>query len=446
MTFRYAGKPHHPSQTDHLSDVFVSLARDINMLTGKDLYRAIMINMQALTACEHAVLYLYQQGAEQLLPVARFSGTGTGLPGKSDVILLSEQQEVERQQEQKKQQGQGISGMATLLSLAGESLQAQAAVHRRSLVREAPGEREERGSSPANTTRVQLALALLSRDVLYGVLYLERADPFSREELERANDLSCLVAIALENEVLRKRQSVVREELDEARRARAKFISTVTHELRAPIHSINGYLDLALSELLENLTPQLHEFISRARQASEQLFARLEDLLLLSRADGGQLHLNRRVCSLPEVIAGAIEEVELTAQDRHIAITVDIADDVPPLYADAERLQQMVRNLLSNALYATPDGGQVAISARLDDATGERRVRLAVRDNGQGIAAEFHERIFERFFQVPGGERSGGQGLGLAVVKTIVELHGGLVMVESAPGLGSNFLCVFPPE
>jgi signal transduction histidine kinase len=152
-------------------------------------------------------------------------------------------------------------------------------------------------------------------------------------------------------------------------------------------------------------------------------------------------------------VADAVEELELTAADHGITIQMAIPERFPRLYADAVRLRQVVRNLVSNALRFTPSEGQVIISAHVETATQEidsddsvSTIHLQVRDTGIGIAPEFHERIFERYFQMPHEyeRRAGGQGLGLAVVKLIVERHGGSVKVESVPAGGSSFTCMLP--
>src|SRR5581483_10967169 len=120
-------------------------------------------------------------------------------------------------------------------------------------------------------------------------------------------------------------------------RMRANFLSMVTHELRSPLNGINGYLDLALSGVGGELNESLREFLQRARASSEYLYALLEDLFLIARADAGQLRLNRTIVSLQEIIANAVEEQEVSAIDHGIHITVDIANDMPRLYADAGR-------------------------------------------------------------------------------------------------------------
>ena len=236
-------------------------------------------------------------------------------------------------------------------------------------------------------------------------------------------------------------------------RMKANFLSMITHELRSPINAINGYLDLALTGIAGELNEQQREFVRRARGGSEHLYALVEDLLLVSRADSGQLRLNRSILSLQELIANSVEELELTATDNGITIDTAVPGGFPRVYADGTRIQQVLRNLISNALHFTPSGGSVTISASvLEDADttpdGEARKSFAVqvRDSGSGIAPEYQERIFERFYQIPldHSGRTSGQGLGLAIVKMIVELHGGQVAVESAPGQGSVFTFTIP--
>jgi PAS domain S-box-containing protein len=244
-------------------------------------------------------------------------------------------------------------------------------------------------------------------------------------------------------------------------RMKANFLSMITHELRSPLNAINGYLDLALEGIAGELNEQQHEFIRRARASSEHLYALVEDLLLVSRADSGQVRLTREVTGLRGIVAHAVEELELMASDNGVAVAVDIPADLPPVYVDPVRLQQVLRNLVSNALRFTPAGGHVTVSACIINKAHEvreampgaedgerediRLLQLDVSDTGVGIAPEQQQRIFERFYQVSStGGRTSGQGLGLAIVKMIVELHGGEVRVTSEPGKGSTFSCLIP--
>jgi len=241
----------------------------------------------------------------------------------------------------------------------------------------------------------------------------------------------------------------------DATRMKANFLSMITHELRSPLNAIHGYLDLTLTGIAGDLNEQQREFVQRARASSEHLYALVEDLLLVSRADSGQVRLNREITNLQEIVANAVEELELMAIDNAITINIAVPDDFPPIYVDAVRIQQVLRNLVSNSLRFTPSGGQVTISAFITrddevassaDVTESKLLKLQVSDTGAGIAHEHQQRIFERFYQAPQASsgRSAGQGLGLAIVKMIVELHGGQVSVESAPGQGSTFTCLLP--
>jgi len=239
----------------------------------------------------------------------------------------------------------------------------------------------------------------------------------------------------------------------EAIRGRAKFLSLLAHELRSPLNAIHGYLDLVLDDIAGPLNEQQREFVQRARAGSEHLYALLEDLLIIARADTGQLQLNREESSLEEIITNAFEELQITAVDNGVTITMDLAADFPPIYVDSVRIQQVLRNLLSNSLRFTPSGGYITVTARVRSSipespqeTEKEWVEVQVRDTGVGISPPHQQRIFERFYQVPrsAGGRGSGQGLGLAIVKMIVELHSGQITVESTPGQGSVFTFTLP--
>lgn len=300
-------------------------------------------------------------------------------------------------------------------------------------------------------------------DMIQKALQMGQSLPYSEVDLmingaSRCIGLSITPLVAMKQSlclVMARDVTAIRD----ATRLKANFLSMITHELRSPLNAINGYLDLALTGIAGELNEQQREFMQRARSSSEYLYALVEDLLLIARADSGQVRLNPGITSLQEMTANAIEELELMAIDNKISVAVDIPHDFPPLYADPVRLQQVLRNLISNALRFTPPGGQVTVAASIvatpesegaaspsPDEEVRRWLQLQVRDTGYGIAAEHLERIFERFYQAPqsGAIRVGGQGLGLAIVRMIVELHEGQISVESAPGQGSVFTCLLP--
>jgi signal transduction histidine kinase len=222
---------------------------------------------------------------------------------------------------------------------------------------------------------------------------------------------------------------------------KASFLSMISHELRSPVQAINGYLDVTLSGMAGPLTTDQHEFIRRARAGSEHLKALVDDVLLMSRRDAGQFKLNIEPTTIDSVIDEAMEEVELSAADAGITLERQKQPELPVIEADGPRIQQVLRNLLTNAIKFTPKGGKVTLTATHDD----HSVRVVVQDTGIGIPAEHLPRIFERFYQVQSsGARSRGQGLGLAIVRIIVEGHHGLLEVQSKPGKGSRFLVTLP--
>ena len=224
---------------------------------------------------------------------------------------------------------------------------------------------------------------------------------------------------------------------------KASFLSMVSHELRAPLQSINGYLDVILSGMAGDVTQEQYEFIRRARAGSEHLKALVDDVLLMSRRDAGQFHLNIEPTQIEQVVDEACEEVELMATDAGITLTCEKQPGLPVIPADAPRIQQVLRNILTNAIKFTPQGGRVTLSATY----GKNWVRVIVKDTGIGISAEHLPHIFERFYQVQtSGARSKGQGLGLAIARIIVDGHHGTLEVKSEPGAGTAFSLLLPRE
>jgi signal transduction histidine kinase len=266
----------------------------------------------------------------------------------------------------------------------------------------------------------------------------------ARDDSTHAMDFSITPVMSLEG----RRLLLVGRDITAYRnmeKMKANFLSMVSHELRAPLQTINGYLDLLLTDIGGELSPQQREFIRRSRSGGEHLAALVDDLLLISRRDAGQFTLNRDVQDPLPIIRETAQELELLAEDGGVTLVVQTPAYLEPLYIDGPRLAQVLRNLLSNAIKFTRPGGTVTLSA--DDSP--QQLILRVRDTGIGIAPEHLEHIFERFYQVttsaPRG-RANGQGLGLAIVRIIVEGHGGEVRVESSPHAGSTFTVLLPRD
>lgn len=249
--------------------------------------------------------------------------------------------------------------------------------------------------------------------------------------LEVNNDITERKRIEHEREELLKREQEARREAEDASRLKDEFLATVSHELRTPLTAVLGWARLLHTDTLDEATTRRAlETIERNARAQVQL---IEDLLDVSRIVAGKLQLNARPIKLAPVIAAAAESVRPAAEVKGIRLVVELDKTAPPVAGDAERLQQVVWNLLSNAIKFTPQGGEVQVDLSRHNGTAE----IVVRDTGQGIAPDFLPYIFERFRQADTSSTRthGGLGLGLTIVRHLVELHGGAVVAESA-GIG----------
>jgi len=224
-------------------------------------------------------------------------------------------------------------------------------------------------------------------------------------------------------------------DLKRLERVRQDFVANVSHELRTPIAAILGYAEtLQSGALLDALHgPQMVDIIHRQ---SERLSELVSDLLELSRLDAGERPLSVGSVAVGEVVARAAEAVEPRATAKHITITRQVSAGLAAR-ADAKALEQVLVNLLDNAVKYTPEGGSVELTGRNEAS----RVELSVRDTGLGIEAKHLPRLFERFYRVDRGRsrEMGGTGLGLSIVRHLVSGMGGDVRVQSQLGLGSTF-------
>lgn len=394
----------------------------VTHLDPETLYHTILTAIQSVTHCQQATIYLTDENACKLMPVAELASEQSAIAGTYGMRDIRTTQFTSKP-----------------IDLDNEQLlPSWASRHRHPMLR-APF---RVGDNP-ELSLAELAVPLLARNTLYGVIWLTHSTAFHSDEFRLVRHISAMTAAALENRALQQKSGS-----QKSQHMQAGFLSKVAHELRSPINTINGYLDLALEGVAGDLNEQQNEFIRRARSGSEHLYALLEDLLLVARADSGQLQLNQAILHLADVIEDAVEEMELTASDNGIAVGVEIAPGLPRLYGDAIRLQQVIRNLLSNALRFTPAGGHVTISARLSEQTSADeeggKIELVVSDTGAGIEPDKLPHIFDRFVQAVPGNRGRSGGHGLAIVKMVVELHGGAVTVKSVPGEGSTFVCTLP--
>lgn len=230
----------------------------------------------------------------------------------------------------------------------------------------------------------------------------------------------------------------------EVEQAKTNFVSTISHELKTPLHSIQGFLKIILSNKAPGpLNEEQRDFLTIALRQTEQLERMMHDLLEFTRLESGIIRLNPEPVDLTLLAEHTVERLRPVARDAGVGLVVAL-DHALPVEGDRLRLEQVLNNLISNAIKFTPRQGQVLIEGRLLDDVAE----IVVRDTGIGIPANEHQRIFDRFYQVDGGANReyGGTGLGLTICKHIVERHGGRIWVESMPGRGSAFHFTVPRE
>lgn len=226
---------------------------------------------------------------------------------------------------------------------------------------------------------------------------------------------------------------------------RRDFISNISHELRTPLASLK-----ALTETLQDGALSDPEaaprFIGRIATEVDALTQMAQELLDLSRIESEQVELERRPVSPLSLLASAAERMRMQAERAGLSIDVECPPDLPKINADEPRIEQVLVNLIHNAVKFTPPGGNVLLEADIlpVEEAGGGFVRFAVRDSGVGIPADDIPRIFERFFRVDRSRAGGGTGLGLSISRHLVELHGGEIWVESREGEGSSFYFTLP--
>jgi signal transduction histidine kinase/CheY-like chemotaxis protein len=280
-------------------------------------------------------------------------------------------------------------------------------------------------------------------DRIEGLLYVNNrtARGFDDHDEVVLRQLADYVAIAIRHAQLLAREQRARAEAEAANRVKDEFLATLSHELRTPLNAVLGWaITLRGGRLDAATTARALEAIERNARAQSQL---IEDLLDISRIVTGKLRLDVRPVEPAAVIEAALDAVRPAAESRSIALETTLEPQREPVYADPDRLQQVVWNLLTNAIKFTPSGGLVEVRLERVGAS----VEIVVQDTGQGIPADLLPYIFDRFRQADrSSTRSqGGLGIGLALVRHLVELQGGTVTAASdGPGKGSTFRVRLP--
>lgn len=277
----------------------------------------------------------------------------------------------------------------------------------------------------------RICIALRQGDDLIGIQTVQRPSlaAFSEAQLAVARGIGQLASLALDHARLV-------EELERASSVKSDFVATMSHELRTPLHVILGYTDLLLTGEFGPLSSEQADTARRIDRRARELHDLITNTLDVSRLDSGRVRLHIEDVSLSHLLAEIDLETQRQQEDVDIRLDISVPEDLRPVRSDPMKLKVVVKNLVSNALKFTP-GGTVGVSGRAD----AEGVEITVRDTGIGIAQDQLGAIFEPFQQVDGSasRRHGGAGLGLYIVRRLVDLLGGSITVESEPGNGTTF-------
>ncbi len=250
------------------------------------------------------------------------------------------------------------------------------------------------------------------------------------------------------------------ERLQEVDRLKSNFLATVSHELRTPLTSVIGYSEMLIEGLAGDLNAEQDDYVRTILAKADQLLQLITGILDVSMIESGSLRISRAPVEMPALIDAVVDTFEPHARNQGIIVARPACSDLPRVLGDASKIKQIVTHLVTNAIKFTRQGGEVSVSLTLgplaleesgkfgtpDDEASSLGVRVVVRDSGIGISPEKQAHIFEPFFQVDSSSTReyGGTGLGLTLVKSYAEAHGGKVWVASALGKGSRFTVSLP--
>jgi len=294
-----------------------------------------------------------------------------------------------------------------------------------------------------------LVLPLVGRDGPLGCLLLgntKSRNGFSVEIADEAMVLGPLASAALERAALFQADAARKRELARARdqalgatRLKTEFLANMSHEIRTPMSAVIGMTEL----LVETpLSEEQRDFVTTIRRSAHGLLNLINDILDVSKIEAGKLTIEHLDFSLHQLLEDAVEMFAARAAEKHLVLSCVIRPGLPDrVRSDPHRLHQVLTNLLGNAIKFTERGGVALEAEVLDESASCARVRLIVRDTGIGIASERQQAVFESFTQADGSttRRYGGSGLGLTISRQLIEIMGGRMHLESAPGKGSAF-------
>lgn len=294
--------------------------------------------------------------------------------------------------------------------------------------------------------RSLLSIPLIRESRLIGGLsvYRRNSGEFPEQIVTILQTFAAQSVLAIQNARLFREIQDKSRELEITGQHKSQFLANMSHELRTPLNAIIGFSEVLLEKMFGDLNDKQEEYLNDIFTSGEHLLDLINDVLDLSKIEAGMLGIELEAVDLRKLLQGSLVVVRERALAHGIELKLAVTDDIGTITADERKVKQVIFNLLSNAMKFTPDKGEVGIRARMTDGV----VEIAVWDTGVGIAEEDQQRIFEEFQQAEQGltDKTEGTGLGLALTKKLVTLHGGRIWVESDQGDGSTFTFTLPVE
>ena len=292
--------------------------------------------------------------------------------------------------------------------------------------------------------RTYLAVPMLKEGRVVGGITVYRPEvlAFTQKQIDLVSTFANQAVIAIENVRLFKEIQEKGRQLEVANKHKSEFLANMSHELRTPLNAVIGFSEALLEKMFGELNAKQEDYLQDIHSSGRHLLSLINDILDLSKIEAGRMELELSDFHLPAALQDAMTLVRERAQTHHIALKLRIDRRLGDIRADERKVKQIVLNLLSNAVKFTPDGGRVNLDARMNGGS----VKVAIKDTGVGIKQKDHAAVFEEFRQVGRdyATKQEGTGLGLALTRRFVELHGGKIWLKSEPGKGSTFTFTLP--
>jgi GAF domain-containing protein len=291
--------------------------------------------------------------------------------------------------------------------------------------------------------RALLSVPLLREGEIIGSLSLNRHAPgeFPPEAVEVLKNFATQSALAIQNARLFREIADKSRQLEVASQHKSEFLANMSHELRTPLNAIIGFSEVLNERMFGELNEKQAEYLKDIHASGQHLLSLINDILDLSKVEAGRMELELTDFDLPAAVDNAVTLVRERANRKGITVRIAVEEQVGVMRGDERKIRQVLLNLLSNAIKFTPEGGRIDVMAVPNDGS----VEVSVHDTGVGIAPEDHEAVFEEFRQVgASAAKQEGTGLGLALARKFIELHGGKIWVTSQVGAGSTFTFTLP--